>query len=137
MELPANGPAGRQGCRAEEAEEVTLSVYDVSTDGRVRLLNGLLRPLGGGAFHAGVVVRGREWSFGGLQEDGTGVFDCKPRANPYHQFREAVALGSSRLSRAEIAELIALLKAQWPGSSYDLTANIAATSARRWPSCWA
>jgi hypothetical protein len=49
--------------------------------------------LGGGAFHGAIVVYGKEWSFGWNDLDLTGVFECPPRSNTAHRWRESIVLG--------------------------------------------
>jgi len=104
---------------------VTLHIYDAVGDARVQLVNELLRPVGAGAFHAGVEIYGQEWSFG-CREDGdagTGIFSCDPRQSTVHRYREQVRMSSTFLSNAEVLELIDRLKAEWPGRSYDLVSR--------------
>lgn len=98
---------------------VTLHLYDVTGKEVVTGVNKLLKPLGTGAFHAGVEVNGEEWSFG-YCEEGSGVFKDAPKSCEEHKYRESIAMGSTTLSDREIGAVIDRLHQEWPGSSYDL-----------------
>eukprot|EP00928_Gymnodinium_smaydae_P080982 TRINITY_DN64570_c0_g1_i1.p1 TRINITY_DN64570_c0_g1~~TRINITY_DN64570_c0_g1_i1.p1 ORF type:complete len:409 (+),score=122.64 TRINITY_DN64570_c0_g1_i1:90-1316(+) len=104
---------------ADSGTLVTLNIYDITKLGAVRSVNSLLYPLGTGAFHAAVQIRDAEWSYGYI-ELGSGVFDCSPRGCEEHRFRESLAMGATKLSRAEVDELLVDLSSEWPGSDYDL-----------------
>ncbi|CAJ1347700.1 unnamed protein product, partial [Effrenium voratum] len=108
---------------SEEEHSVTLNIYDLGKSNTVQGLNGLLRPVGIGAFHCAVQVFGVEWSYGGKNEmldpKATGVWGCMPRMAD-HTFREAVRMGSISLSEDETIELIYSLMQEWPVSDYDL-----------------
>jgi len=103
-------------------EPVILHIYDVATD-NLKWVNGMLRNVGTGVFHAGVEVFGSEWSFG-YSEKATGVHSCKPRGNPYHQYREQVFMMTTPLTESEVKALVQKLSDAWPGRDYDvLTRN--------------
>merc|ERR1719188_2075814 len=74
-------------------EPVRLQVYDLGPFGDVKSLNPMLRAAGvGGAYHVGVEVYGREWSFyrrGNGHLPG-GVLACRPRCNTQHVYRESL-----------------------------------------------
>mmetsp|Transcript_104980 Transcript_104980/g.234341 ORF Transcript_104980/g.234341 Transcript_104980/m.234341 type:complete len:332 (+) Transcript_104980:44-1039(+) len=108
--------------KCQHLELVTLHVYDIARDSRVQLANELFRPVGSGAFHAGVEVYGREWSFGARQ-DGSGVFACEPRGNESHRYREALSLGSTALSAAEVVAVTTRLALEWLGRDYDVVTH--------------
>lgn len=83
----------------------------------------MLRIMGqGGAYHAGVEVYGTEWSFGvdGEEQGGTGIYGCFPRENAMHRYRESIEMGSTALSRREVADLLTRLAPEWPGEGYSL-----------------
>mmetsp|Transcript_114172 Transcript_114172/g.368870 ORF Transcript_114172/g.368870 Transcript_114172/m.368870 type:complete len:254 (-) Transcript_114172:54-815(-) len=105
--------------RPSAPEPVILQIYDVSGNPAVQRVNKLFRAVGTGAFHAGVEVYGREWSFG-FTEEGAGVFCCPPRGCGAHAYREALAMGFTNLTEEEVDELIEQLKEEWPGMDYDL-----------------
>jgi len=99
--------------------KVTLHLYDVTTDSRVRFVNDHLGAVGTGAFHGGVEIEGREWSFQQTPE-GTGVYDCTPKACKSHRYRESLEMGETDFSMEEIQEVLSKLKREWPGLEYDL-----------------
>lgn len=96
--------------------EVRVHVYDLVEH------NAYISWAGIGAYHSGVEVYSREWSFGGGDFDSTGVFDSAPGecANEFCRFRETVVLGQTKLSRREVDQVISRLKSQWIASSYDI-----------------
>jgi len=96
------------------ATPVTLHIYDLNAD-----MNKGLRLLGTGAFHSAVEVNGLEWSYG-FSEFGTGVFSCPPRQCAGAEYREAIAMGRTELSEAEVNAVIEDLKRKWSGVEYDL-----------------
>lgn len=118
MASPLSRPSGTDRLRA--AEPVLLHIYDVTGDARVQLANELFRPVGTGAFHAGVEIHREEWSFGYRGGIGTGVFSCAPRSNAAHSYRETVQLGETRLSRIEVQEIVKGMEAEWLGKDYEL-----------------
>lgn len=100
-------------------EPVWLHIYDVA-GATVQWVNSLARPVGTGAFHAGVEVFGQEWSFGYAAEGRTGVYSCRPRCNTQHKYRESVAMGVTVLTAEAVLEIVEALRCEWTGSSYDL-----------------
>lgn len=100
------------------AVHVTLNIYDVGSLGASTALNNVLRPMGTGAFHCGVEVNGREWSYG-FVEQGTGVFCCIARHCPHHIFRETVPMGFCTMTEKQVNELLTLLMLEWKGCDYD------------------
>ena len=108
---------------SDEDEEVkaavTLHVYDVKFRG-AGFVNSLFRPVAmGGAYHTGIEVHGREWSFGATTDE-CGIFACKPMKCRPHTFRESISLGTT--TRSEVAVFNALLQLApfWWGPTYDL-----------------
>jgi len=86
----------------------------------VQWANGVLCKIGTGAFHAGVEVYGREYSFGHRSDGSSGVVWCPPRGAEGHAFREAVDLGAVRLSKSQVQRLVGRMADEWPGRDYDL-----------------
>lgn len=107
-----------RSCEDEEGEVVWLNIYDVS-GGTTQWVNDLIRPLGTGAFHAGVEVYGQEWSYG-YNAEGSGVYCSKPRSSGQHKYRESVAMGATKLSKAAARDIIAELRKEWNGAAYEL-----------------
>ncbi|KAL8454444.1 hypothetical protein Emed_000165 [Eimeria media] len=98
---------------------VLLHVYDL-TPAISAYVNRVMRPLGAGAFHAGVEVYGQEYCFGQTPDDSSGISVCLPRQHPAHVYRETVLMGPTDLGFDEFASLIEAVKFEWPGSSYDV-----------------
>lgn len=107
-------------------EPVILNIYDVTTVQTISAVNGALRLVGSGAYHGGVEIYGREWSFGGfppdydIPSDQTGVFDCVPRACEMHHFHEMVFMGRTQMSKNQVDALLEKLMRKWRGIDYDL-----------------
>lgn len=137
--LPPGPPAGLDpGPRpfstpahlADEPVKVTLHVYDIGVPGHgggsrggVAAMNKLLRLLGTGAFHCGIEIHGREWSFRAT-DVGTGIFWEQPRRCLGHTYRESVPMGEIRLSEGHVLRLLKLMEGEWWGITYDtLTRN--------------
>lgn len=105
---------------------VFLHVYDVSQEEGIQKINRVLAhkhsPLKfGGVFHAGVEVNGLEWCFGySGSETHPGVACVEPRGHPQHHYRQTVAMGYTRLSGEEVADIVTQLLEEYPGQDYDL-----------------
>lgn len=109
----------RSGFHAVEGEPVWLHIYDVA-GASVKWVNNVMRPVGTGAFHAGVEIFGWEWSFGFAYDNKTGVYSCRPRSNTQHRYRESINMGLTPLTEKECKEFIEKLKKEWLGSTYDV-----------------
>jgi len=102
---------------------VTLHVYDLGVGREMQVMNTVLSRFGTGAFHCGVEVYGREWSFQ-YSSKGTGVFQVAPKKCNHHTYRESVSMGSTTLSEEEVFRLLDRLQRDWPARSYEvLTRN--------------
>lgn len=75
--------------------------------------------MGTGAFHGGVEVYSREFSYGFMPR-GTGVFDCPPTKCPGHTFWKSHPMGETNMSKAEIKDVLGQLRKEWKGAGYDL-----------------
>lgn len=73
-----------------------------------------------GGYHSGVVLDGREWSFGGGDGPGTGVYSCTPERNECYTFKQRVVMGTTTASDAELSTVLQRLAAEWPRGSYKL-----------------
>lgn len=110
------------------AETVFLNIYDLGDSKAIHKLNVVLKPFGGGAFHAAVQLFDQEWSFGGLggkhanEDDGfeSGIWSCSPQMCQQHTFRESIALGTTTLSYIEVLRVLCDISADWPMNGYDL-----------------
>jgi hypothetical protein len=98
---PTDLPAGTQ--------EVRLTVY------KLPFIGSLL-----GGYHSGVVVNGCEWSFGGGDAPGSGVYECEPEMNDQYTFKQRVVMGTTDRPAGEIDALLAEMAAQWPQRGYRL-----------------
>lgn len=105
------------------AEPVVLHIYDIGDAGKGQVLNTVLRPLGLGAFHCGVEVYGREWSYSDVDlpnYHGTGVFLCQPRTCEGHSYSESINMGKTAFSRSEVPDMVKMLEKMWPARAYDI-----------------
>lgn len=91
--------------------EVLLNVYDVKssesqvTTQTINVINNVTHFMGlGGVFHGAVEVFGEEWSFGYCL-NGTGVYACAPKKNPFYQHRDTLLLGVTDKSPEEVGVL--------------------------------
>lgn len=112
--------------RLKRLEPVVLHVYDLGRRSNgVRTANSILRRLGAGAYHTGVEVYGREYTFGdarkGCPKGQTGVFGDEPRHCPAHRYRESVPMGYTELSRAQVRALLQRLQCEWLAEDYDFS----------------
>lgn len=99
--------------------KVTLHIYHVTDMTTVQRVNKVLKSAGTGAFHAGVEVYGKEWSYG-FTEGGSGLFGCEPGECEAHSYIQAMPVGSTALSEKEVRDLLRELAAEWQGDDYDL-----------------
>jgi len=101
------------------SKDVRLHIYDVSTNPEMERLNKMLTAVGTGAFHGGIEVYGKEYSYGYVKE-GTGIFSNAPKGCAMHHYRESVELGETQLSEADVTKLIKEMEPDWEGKDYDL-----------------
>mmetsp|Transcript_18670 Transcript_18670/g.41660 ORF Transcript_18670/g.41660 Transcript_18670/m.41660 type:complete len:286 (-) Transcript_18670:12-869(-) len=101
-------------------EPVNLKVYDLGKSFMTRgVLNAVTKSYG--AFHSGVEVYGREWSFGMTMEDwATGVTWNPPGLNADHSFKESIVMGYTTLSPESVWKIIQELKREWLGCTYHI-----------------
>jgi len=129
--LPSSCGVGMGAHLASEPESqwpafvpVTLHVYDALTRPDFIACNrALLHLLGTGAFHCGVQVYGREWSYRKTRALGTGVFCHKPKSPPGASPCESISMGTVELSANRFQLIIENLAMEWVGSEYDLLAH--------------
>lgn len=98
---------------------VTLHLYHVGDSHHTGFMNKYLQAMGTGAFHGGVEVYSREFSYGFMPR-GTGVFDCPPMKCSGHTFWKSHPMGETNLSKAEIKDILGQLRKEWKGAEYDL-----------------
>lgn len=76
---------------------------------------------GFGVFHSGVEVYGVEYAFGGHEYDQPGVFATNPREAPGTvAWREAIPVGYTDMSPAEVHAVVQQMGAQFKGNRYHL-----------------
>lgn len=98
--------------------EVLLNVYNLGETNAMRKVNAASSAIGGGVYHAGVEINGVEWSYGGTDDDGTGVSKCYPRCHPGHNYRETVRMGQTKVKEYEVKRMLTRLVDEWPGHEY-------------------
>lgn len=113
--MGGGGGKGKRTLPPFPGQEVCLNIYDLSAD--LSLANTVAMDVlqVGGAFHAGVEVNGREWSFG-LD----GVSEETPRWHEYHVYRETIHMGRTTLAPKDVVLVIGEMMALWRGATYDL-----------------
>jgi hypothetical protein len=99
---------------ARRKEKVYLNVYDLTP------YNDYVHFAGLGAYHSGLEVYGREYSFGGHEFSSTGVFVCETKSAPGARFQQSIEVGETDLSAAEVQSLVDSMSAEWAGNSYHL-----------------
>eukprot|EP00927_Polykrikos_kofoidii_P018333 TRINITY_DN18489_c0_g2_i1.p1 TRINITY_DN18489_c0_g2~~TRINITY_DN18489_c0_g2_i1.p1 ORF type:complete len:290 (+),score=41.60 TRINITY_DN18489_c0_g2_i1:145-1014(+) len=101
-------------------ERVLVRVYDLGQTVVTRsILNSVAKSYG--AFHTGVEVYGREWSFGMTFDDySTGITCNPPGQNADHNFRETLSMGYTSLSPTQVQKRIEAMKVTWKGSTYKI-----------------
>eukprot|EP00927_Polykrikos_kofoidii_P026103 TRINITY_DN23308_c0_g1_i3.p1 TRINITY_DN23308_c0_g1~~TRINITY_DN23308_c0_g1_i3.p1 ORF type:complete len:253 (-),score=36.72 TRINITY_DN23308_c0_g1_i3:17-694(-) len=99
---------------------VILRVYDVGGSKEVSVANRILKKVGTGAFHAGVEVYGDEFSYGGSDYPGSGIFCVEPASCEAHLYREAIPMGETTLSPEQVQMLVNQMGNEWQGLDYDL-----------------
>mmetsp|Transcript_60109 Transcript_60109/g.166376 ORF Transcript_60109/g.166376 Transcript_60109/m.166376 type:complete len:255 (+) Transcript_60109:58-822(+) len=102
-------------------EPVILHIYDLTTDPDVVALNRVLRSvLGTGAFHCGVEVFQREWSFRFTKDGSSGVFSEHPRGCRMASYCDSVFMGTTAMNEREVMELLQAMSRDWQGDCYDI-----------------
>lgn len=103
----------------EDGSEVLLHVYEVGMF--APSVHKVLATLGTGAYHVGVEVYGKEFSYGQAQDAHcvTGLsVQHTPRVHPSHHYRFTERLGRTYVSPSQLKELIEELKLRWLARKY-------------------
>merc|ERR1711871_1569339 len=118
---PEEAPFDVQVERTCSQSAVTLHVYYLGNVGVLEDISLVLQDLlgGGGLFHVGVEVHGKEWSFGSASE-GCGIYCSAPRHSKAHRYRESIYVGNCSMTEAEVHAILERLSPDWEGSSYCL-----------------
>jgi len=109
-----------------DACAVLLNIYDLNEEWLIS--NHIFQEVLdlGGAFHAGVEVYGREWSFGNA-----GVASMCPRYHDVHVYRQSVVIGYTKYSPEEVEAILEdEMSPKWAGRSYNLLARNCCTFSR-------
>lgn len=72
----------------------------------------------GGAFHAGIEVHGKEWSYGN-----EGITCSEPQSHQVHVFHESIPLGETDVTLDDVLWLIEELQIEWRGEDYNMLEN--------------
>lgn len=94
--------------------DVVLNVYDLSP------YNYYVYCVGFGAYHSGLELGGVEYSFGGNDTDGTGVYEVSPRSESAAMFRQSIFLGKTTLPLSERLRILDHLRLEFKGRSYHV-----------------
>eukprot|EP00746_Dinoflagellata_sp_MGD_P012184 gnl/MRDRNA2_/MRDRNA2_125833_c0_seq1.p1 gnl/MRDRNA2_/MRDRNA2_125833_c0~~gnl/MRDRNA2_/MRDRNA2_125833_c0_seq1.p1 ORF type:complete len:421 (-),score=60.42 gnl/MRDRNA2_/MRDRNA2_125833_c0_seq1:138-1400(-) len=104
---------------SSRAGDTFLNVYDI--DQVVKGLNSIVMTLtGAGAFHVGVELYGREWSYRSCGPEEPGIVCSRPRCHLAHIYRESLPMGVTPLSENQVFELMERLQHDWAGPRYHL-----------------
>eukprot|EP00747_Dinoflagellata_sp_TGD_P222647 gnl/TRDRNA2_/TRDRNA2_94349_c0_seq1.p1 gnl/TRDRNA2_/TRDRNA2_94349_c0~~gnl/TRDRNA2_/TRDRNA2_94349_c0_seq1.p1 ORF type:complete len:407 (-),score=69.41 gnl/TRDRNA2_/TRDRNA2_94349_c0_seq1:98-1213(-) len=120
-------------CASGAASFVYLNVYNLSNNAGFSMLNFITKDVleMGGAFHGGIEVYGKEYSFGSGNPDqevaaknvieaDCGIGICEPRCCSQHQYSRSECLGMSQLSEKQVAEKLKKMAPDWPSQGYDI-----------------
>lgn len=99
--------------------EITIHVYDLLPPGR---LSSVLWTVGASLLHSGVVIKGKEYAYGGHDNDGvTGVYWTKPMTEPPGgTFRCEILHGFTIATDEEIEATLRAASDEFLGTSYNL-----------------
>lgn len=78
----------------------------------------------GGAFHAGVEIHGREWTYGM-----SGIECGEPRSHQVHVYHDSICLGETSLTVRDVEALVRGMRSDWHGQDYHLFENNCTTFA--------
>lgn len=102
-----------------EPKSVVLNVYDVTQERMVEAFNNATYMLGAGAYHVGIEVHRKEWSYG-RGDRGTGIMQVTPRCHRLHRYRGAVKLGITTHTQKEVTKIIFQLTGSWLATDYNI-----------------
>ncbi|KAF2859845.1 DUF862-domain-containing protein [Piedraia hortae CBS 480.64] len=102
--------------------EVVINIYDLLPPGR---LSSILWTVGSSLLHSGVVVKDREYAFGGhSKRDTTGVYYTCPRFEPPGgTFRCSLSQGFTDRSDEAIDKIVREVSEEFLGPRYNLLTN--------------
>ncbi|KAK7511418.1 PPPDE putative peptidase domain-containing protein [Phyllosticta citriasiana] len=111
--------ASHRSTLSVQKTEIKINVYDLLPPGKV---SSVLWTLGSGLLHSGVVIKDKEYAYGGHDRRGmTGVYWTRPRVEPPGgTFRCEVLQGFSFLSEEELTAVIKDASEKFQGAAYNL-----------------
>ncbi|KAK8156947.1 PPPDE putative peptidase domain-containing protein [Phyllosticta citribraziliensis] len=111
--------ASHRSTLSVQKTEIRINVYDLLPPGKV---SSVLWTLGSGLLHSGVVIKDKEYAYGGHDRRGmTGVYWTRPRVEPPGgTFRCEVLQGFSFLSEEELTAVIKDASEKFQGTAYNL-----------------
>mmetsp|Transcript_10479 Transcript_10479/g.27560 ORF Transcript_10479/g.27560 Transcript_10479/m.27560 type:complete len:332 (-) Transcript_10479:7-1002(-) len=117
--VPTGLPDWVKNAQSAARGRVVVRVYDLGQTIITRGYNAIAHSYG--AFHSGVEVYGKEWSFGMTPDTvSTGISWNPPGECENHSFREMISMGWTRYSEEQVMAIIEELHVEWKGNSYDL-----------------
>lgn len=102
-----------QLCAGREAEIVYLNIYNVTP------INGCLEVLGFGLYHTSVGLYDLEFSYGGHEEDNTGIVVVDKGNSAGLVLKETLPVGVTYYSPDEIDDIVDTFGEFWHGKDYD------------------
>ncbi|KAL1306646.1 hypothetical protein AAFC00_005321 [Neodothiora populina] len=107
---------------AAQKTEIIIHVYDLLPPGR---LSSLLWTFGGSLLHSGVVIKGKEYAYGGHDRKGvSGVYWTRPKLEPPGgTFKCEILHGFTFQTEQEINQIICETSSKFQGTSYNLLSN--------------
>ncbi|OCK76462.1 DUF862-domain-containing protein [Lepidopterella palustris CBS 459.81] len=120
---PARKSSGtHRSTLSAQKTEIKINVYDLLPPGRV---SSILWTIGGSLLHSGVVIKNKEYAYGGHDKRGvSGVYWTRPRIEPPGgTFRLEILHGFSFRPDEELEEIIREASQKFQGTSYNLLTN--------------
>jgi len=114
------GPPPHSSSLSVAAMAVILHVYHVGDTLAVQQLNTVLKRFGVGAFHAGIEVFNREYSYGAGVPGCSGVCACCPGRCEQHVHLESMQLGVTPLPYDAVMRLVKQLSLEWLADDYAM-----------------
>ncbi|KAK8192848.1 PPPDE putative peptidase domain-containing protein [Phyllosticta capitalensis] len=111
--------ASHRSTLSVQKTEIRINVYDLLPPGK---FSSVLWTLGSGLLHSGVVIKDKEYAYGGHDRRATtGVYWTRPRMEPPGgTFRTEVLQGFSFLSEEELTAVIKDASEKFQGTAYNL-----------------
>ncbi|SLM35693.1 PPPDE putative peptidase domain [Lasallia pustulata] len=112
-------PSSRRSTSNVQKTEILINVYDLLPPGK---LSSTLWLLGSSLLHSGVVIRNREYAYGGHDRPGmSGVYWTRPRLEPPGgTFRLELLQGFTFRSEEEVEGIIRDVSQKFQGTAYNL-----------------